>query len=61
MDKTTYKFTAYVEIFHDGLNRNMRYYADVKNAEEAFCWISEMTQSPKDLLNFGFYEKKTEK
>lgn len=61
MEKTTYKFTAFVEMFHDGLNRSLRYYAGVNNAEEAFTWISEMTDSPKDLLNFGFYETKNDK
>ena len=66
MEKTTYKFTAFVETFHKSLNRPVRYYAGVNTPSEALSWINEMSQAgPLEsifpLVSFGFYETKNEK
>lgn len=59
MEKTTYKFTAYVENFHIALNRSVRLYAGVNNALEALDWIKDM--ATPNLVSFGFYEIKLDK
>lgn len=56
MEKTTYKFTAYVENFHKSLNRSVRLYAGVNSAPEALDWIKDM--ATPSLVSFGFYETK---
>lgn len=59
MEKTTYKFTAYVENFHLGINRSVRLYAGVNSATEALIWIKDM--ATPNLVSFGFYETKNDK
>ena len=62
MEKTTYKFTAFVECFYDFLNRSIRYYAGVNSAGEALSWIRAICPLHEDsLVNFGFYETKNDK